>query len=318
VTKGSSLAFVGRPIEGLATLRAGQEVAEAAGLPLTVLRAMNNRNFVNGSRDPRAVLQTARDGAALSRRIGARTWLAGAVQAVGGSALRTGGWDEGIAGLEATLAEGFEGTDRMQLLESLTTFRAYRGESVAEAVAEFPSLLGDNADPQMSSLVESIAAVAAFGEGRYAEARALAHRSLEINEGGALAILPFAGRAAVWLRDAAAVRADLDALVALRLHGAALDADLATLRAGAAALEGRTGEALGLYREALQAWRDLGLAWDEALTGLDMAHVLDPSDPDVVAAAEMSRATLARLGAAPFLAELDRALADRRAPAPGS
>jgi len=62
-----------------------------------------------------------------------------------------------------------------------------------------------------------------------------------------------------------------------------------------------------MYGEALQGWRDLGLAWDEALCGLDMALLLDPGEPDVRAAAEAAREILVRLEAAPLVARLDAA-----------
>jgi hypothetical protein len=64
-----------------------------------------------------------------------------------------------------------------------------------------------------------------------------------------------------------------------------------------------------LYRDALREWRDLGLLWDEALCGLDMATLLDPADPEVRAAADAAREILVRLEAAPFLARLDAAMA---------
>ena len=88
----------------------------------------------------------------------------------------------------------------------------------------------------------------------------------------------------------------------------AIEADRTTIRAGIAALDGRPADALTVYREALRAWRDLGLAWDEALCGLDMAVLLDPSDPEVRAASESAREILVRLEAAPFLARLDAAM----------
>ena len=46
-----------------------------------------------------------------------------------------------------------------------------------------------------------------------------------------------------------------------------------------------------------------------------MAQLLDPSEPQVKAAAESSREILVRLGAAPFIARLDAALARSAAPA---
>jgi len=127
--------------------------------------------------------------------------------------------------------------------------------------------------------------------------------------------LPLSARAALWDRDADAVRMDLAELDASGMHGPALEADRTTIRAGIAALEGRTADALALYREALRAWRELGLIWDEALCGIDMALLLDPADPDVRAAASVSRDILVRLEAAPFLSRLDAAIARSR-PAP--
>ena len=63
------------------------------------------------------------------------------------------------------------------------------------------------------------------------------------------------------------------------------------------------------YRTALRNWRDLGLPFDEALTAIDMATLLDPAEPEVRAAAESARETLARLGAKPLLTRLEAALA---------
>jgi hypothetical protein len=81
-----------------------------------------------------------------------------------------------------------------------------------------------------------------------------------------------------------------------------------TLRAGLAAMEGRRADALAQYREALRGWHDLGLAWDEALTGIDMATLLEPSEPEVRAAAESSREILVRIGAKPYLLRLNAAI----------
>jgi hypothetical protein len=106
--------------------------------------------------------------------------------------------------------------------------------------------------------------------------------------------------------DAAGAADDLAALDASGVHGAAIEADRTTIRAGIAALDGRPAEALPLYREAIRVWRDLGLAWDEALCGLDMALLLDTSDPEVEAAGS-AREIFVRLGAAPFIASRCRA-----------
>jgi hypothetical protein len=49
---------------------------------------------------------------------------------------------------------------------------------------------------------------------------------------------------------------------------------------------------------------------------MDMAILLDPSVPEVRAAADAARTTLVRLGAAPFVARLDAAL--ERVPEPAA
>ena len=83
-----------------------------------------------------------------------------------------------------------------------------------------------------------------------------------------------------------------------------MSAERVAMRAALAALEGRTTDAHMGYREALDRWRDLGLDWDEALTGLEMATVLDRGEPDVAAAIGRSREIFERLRARPFLERL--------------
>ena len=64
----------------------------------------------------------------------------------------------------------------------------------------------------------------------------------------------------------------------------------------------------------LAAYRDLGLAWDEALLGLQAATTVGPADPEVAAWVESSRVILARLGAIPVLGQLDAIAAVRPQP----
>jgi hypothetical protein len=110
----------------------------------------------------------------------------------------------------------------------------------------------------------------------------------------------------------------MDKLAEVSYWGLALEADRVCLGAGIAALEGRTVDVLAGYREALRAYRQLGLAFDEALAGIDMAILLGPSEreaADVAAAIATARETLTRLGAAPFLARLEAAVAGGSQPA---
>jgi hypothetical protein len=88
------------------------------------------------------------------------------------------------------------------------------------------------------------------------------------------------------------------------------------LRAGIAARQGRIDEAVAGYRAALTIYREMGLRFDLAMAGLDMAALLGPDVPAVRAAAVEARAIFVDLGARPVIARLDRLVApDKREPA---
>ena len=113
--------------------------------------------------------------------------------------------------------------------------------------------------------------------------------------------------------------ADLEAIDQTGVHGPAADLRRTTVQAGIAALDGRGSEAVTLFRVAREGFRDIGLPWEEALLGIDMATLLDPREPEVVAAAERSREILTGLRARPFLERLEAAMAvDPAAPGSGS
>ncbi len=314
LTKGVALATLGRATEGLAVLGGGQALAEARGLGPTQLRGLINRTSIEGSRDPRAALVTAREGLVLARRLGQRH---GAVVLLGNGvedALRTGDWPWAIGELDAALADELEVSDRAILLQTAVFIHAAMGDPVAGQLDEMTRVLGPATDPTLRTTLELAAAFASFAAGRYSDARQAWHRVATLSESNLPDAMARAARAALWTGDASGAADDLAALDATGAHGPAMDADRVVIRSGLAALDGRPADALTGYRDALRSWRDLGLAWDEALTGIDMASLLDSADPEVGSAIESAQAILARLGARPFLERLDQVLADRRHP----
>jgi hypothetical protein len=118
-----------------------------------------------------------------------------------------------------------------------------------------------------------------------------------------------AARPALWARDGTQARRLALMHAQSGGFGPITAARRATIGAGIAALDGRKTDALALYREALRNWKTAGAQWDEALTGVDMAELLDPSDPEVADAIRTSRSILERLRAKPYLARLDAAVA---------
>jgi class 3 adenylate cyclase/tetratricopeptide (TPR) repeat protein len=308
VTRGTALADLGRSIEGLGAIVAGRDLAESLGLGLTVLRAENNRAYAESLRDPRAALETSRAGLVLARRLGDRSSIKVFLGTIGELAVRTGDWAAALATIEAALAEEFEPFDRATLLMALIPLVVLRGQPVDDHVIELRRLLGEGGDlPQLAVGMDVVKAFMAFAAGDLIAARAAWLATLSVSNFVASS-LPRAARAALWSRDVAGARQDLSALEASGIHGSAVEADRRTLNAGLSALEGRPSDALSQYREALRAWRVLGLAWDEALCGIDMATLLDPADPEVRAAAEASRDILIQLEAVPFVARLDAEL----------
>jgi hypothetical protein len=221
--------------------------------------------------------------------------------------------------MDAALADDLGPADRTWILSNELIIRVSRGDEVDDQLAELRQLAEKHTDPHIAAAPTDTVANKALADGRFGEASRLWRESANVASYAPQASYQ-AGRAALWGRDLEGLRADLSRLDATGFHGPVVEARRTTLRAGVAALEGRVAEALSAYKEALAAWRALRMAWDEALTGIDMASSLDPTMAEVRAAAEASRDVLTRLEAKPYLAMLDQALSrdDQRAPSSGT
>ena len=79
-----------------------------------------------------------------------------------------------------------------------------------------------------------------------------------------------------------------------------------------------TGMFVGRLAATTKAAVEQGQDIVEALLGVDMATVLDPTLPEVAVASERSRAILTELGAAPFLSRLDGLTGGASAATPAS
>ena len=121
---------------------------------------------------------------------------------------------------------------------------------------------------------------------------------------------------ALWNGDVDGAWADLAAIDATGVHGLVVENRRATIRAGLAAAEGRTGEALSAYRDIIRTWRDLGLGNDEHFTALDMVFLIGATNPDVKPYASAAREFFERVGARPFVERLDSATSEGGSGAP--
>jgi hypothetical protein len=204
--------------------------------------------------------------------------------------------------------------NRLQILDNALLIPAFRGEEIGASIVEVERLVGSSTDDQVVSTLHEILGAVALAAGRLGEAYVENDRTAELNNtvNGTTHRL-MAAHAALWADDGAGATAQLAAIDAAGFRAPAVEATRVTIRAGLAAAEHLDVEALALYRDALRRWRDLGLVVDEALCAIDMVTLLDPSDPEVRAAADAAHAILTRLRATPLIERLDAARERRKA-----
>jgi class 3 adenylate cyclase/tetratricopeptide (TPR) repeat protein len=304
ITKGTSLAEVGRVLEGRGVIQAGIDIAERSGWPAIGLRGRVNLTYILALRDPQRAVATAKAGFEEARRLGIRGLQSTLHQNAGDSAIRVGDWDWALEIIEPILATELELEDRSSLTAVKLTIRAMRGEVTEAELSAHEGALEGNADRQLGVGKRIPRLQADVANGRWDEIEERCLELVSLDRIGGTAHIFLAGRVAVWRRDAAALARLIGQHEGLRVHGQAISTERVAMRAGLAALEGRMTDALAGYRDALEQWRDLGLDWDEAMTGLEMATTLDPNQPEVAAAIQRSREILERLQARPFLERL--------------
>ena len=314
ITRGVVLMNAFRFREGTGALQLGIAIAEEAGLSGTALRGANNLAAVSIDIDPRAALHAIRGGLALARRTGSVMLEGSLATQYGFGAYRTGDWASADAIISPLLSDDLlPDIPRARLIQGSMAYRLAQGQDVTDDLAELRAKWPRDGGPVGESGLLDTAAVEAWFDGRLAAARASALASNELAPFPGIVVL--AARCSIGLHDIEAARSDLAVFESQGAHGPALTADRALLRAGIQALSGETTEALRAYRDALAGYRALGLRWDVALCGLDMIELL-PNEAEALDAAQEARAIMVELGAAPFLARIDAALA--RSPAPSA
>jgi class 3 adenylate cyclase len=321
MSRGAALVVGGRPREGMVLMRGAHQMAMTHDLEVE-LNARVLLAFNEQWGEPAAALALGREGMEIAQRKGSRSY---GLLMVGNAiivAFRVGDWDWAAATLDEWLAMEGSPSGWTELHADQAILRSLRGEDATADVEAAAALRGAITDPQYESYERLARAWMAFAAGDLGGARREAERAAAVTTYFAPLSLPLAARAALWAGDAADARRLLEQLRALAFWGLALEADRAAMAAGVAALEGRGSESLAGYRDALRAYRQLGLAFDEAAAVVDMATLLPSPEreaPEVVAAVAGARATLDRLGARPFLERLDadRAVTPRRPPLVG-
>jgi class 3 adenylate cyclase/tetratricopeptide (TPR) repeat protein len=308
--KGSSLDSFGRRREAVALLEASVRVAQAGGFVGAELRALANLGAILRGEDPRRARDAAREGLDLARRVGHRmmaNWLMGSVLI---GAFATGvDWEGVLADGEEALVSVTDPGDEKRILTFVTLLRISRGDPVDAAMKRLETLLGttsDASDVQMLRILRSMRFLLA-GE---------ADRAFEEAMGGVDVFSAFeqpslrtAARAALWVGDLERARAVASRYEAVASTDTDTKLSRASLQAGIAALEGRRQEAIATQRDLLRQWLDRGDDFEAALHSLSIVLLVGASGPAARALADETRSILERIGARPYLAKLDEALA---------
>ena len=317
LTKASALVALGRRREGIGLNRALIEIATENGLTDMILRSKGNLGGYLSDLDLSASVATYREGLELARRVGHRDMVLQAAGNIGYSGFLAGEWDMAMAELEDVWSDELEPRDALLVLNNLLIIRANRGESIDEGLAHMERM-GEGLGGVWQLFMLDPSANSALARGDFSTAREMFERVAREDASQGPEYYYRAFQPALWSRDLATARRLAGSSEAAGGFGPLVAARRATMRAGIAALEGSPAEALLLFRDALRGWRQTHAVWDEALTGIDMATLLDPAEPEVAATIKSTREILERLGAKPYLERLNAAVAGKSAAAPKS
>jgi class 3 adenylate cyclase/tetratricopeptide (TPR) repeat protein len=270
LTKGSTLMYAGRFREGLALMAGGLQFAEGYGLTGSELRARLNISFLQTTDDPRQAYATARVGFDRARRLGIPEWtllLGGNVSAAG---FVIGEWDTVVAiDDEVGTSMSHPGSDAAEVIGVAVAVRAFRGEGPeADARLErFDASLATATASQEQGIRTQIHALVELARGRFADV--LRHDLSSIEPLYRFHCQLVAGHAAVWSGDLAAIERILAGMDDSGVNGRWALGIRRGLEAGRVALSGRADAAAAIYREALDALRELGALRDVALLLMD-------------------------------------------------
>ena len=318
VIKGSLLSKARRPLEGMALVEAARRLAVESDLPAWEVRALVALSLDLAIRDPRAAVELERQAIAIARRIGRRDMELLLIGNAGEDSFRTGDWSFQAAEFASLDELEIEAATRLPMEGASTVIALLRGEiDMTELAARYAGIMDDVQDNDFASNEIDMRAWGAFAEGRFDEAASAWMEMADTSALNAPYVLPRAAGMALLARDATHARLALERMVATGAHGRAIDMDKTAIRAGLAALDGSTQEAIAGFRAAIAGWRDLGLPWDEAMTSLIFVRLVGTGSPEARAAAEAGRSILDGLGARRVVAILDGFVGDA-GPAEGS
>jgi len=316
ITRGSALTNVGRYHEGQGAKRAAIRLADENGFTSASLRGRVNLG-ASEQGDPVSAYAISREALETATKVGRYGYARNLLINASSNAIEVGDWDWAFERLTAELDRQTDDLAGMVARWNLASVRTYRGDDVADEVGALLAWARESGDSSLVAGIDGLSAELAVAEGRLTEACDLFLASARLDSLNAPDISRTVGVLALIAEDPDRAMQALDVFLATGLHRRLFDLDMGLIRAGIAAQTGSAGSELRMFRETIEAYRDMGLLYRQVLGGVALAATFgadDPAGADLVAEAE---AIARRLGAKPMLRQLER-LRARPAPAVGS
>ena len=267
--------------------------------------------------EPRTSFEAAEAGLEVARRYGLRGYIRTLVGNLAGAALEVGEWDRAIHELTVARDESPDELAANHASWALFNFTAWRGDDVTAEIARLTAWAESFDEAGAREAVHDLRAQVAYASG---DLRVACDEWMAFAPSDALNAPPAclgAGLAALMAADAVRASAALAAHEATARHGRLFSLDRRLIRAGLLGLDDRPAEAIREVRAILEEYDRLGLPWRQALGALMLVSVVGAGTTEIREMADAAREIFTRLGAKPFLARLDAALAhppDRTGP----
>jgi class 3 adenylate cyclase/tetratricopeptide (TPR) repeat protein len=308
ITKGNLLVDTSRLREATALQRGAAALAQANGLPIIQLRALNNLMVRLYVEDPREMWSVVLESLELARRVGDREWLLGSLEWAASFAIGPGRWDEALALLDEADRPDLPAVNRVNFSTTRMAIWAYRGDvDAAQALFdEIAPLRGQMQREEDAAFPYFDAATIAWCRGDFAAALSKSLEGIAIGQTvafwGALNAFP----AAIALGDVAAARNVVGIAEAAPDRGRYAAAMRRYLHGALTIMEGDVDGGVHDVLEAARYVRECGARFDLALVLLALGLVAPADHPAVLAAVAEARAIIDDLGARALGDLLDR------------
>ncbi|MFI5225121.1 MAG: ATP-binding protein [Candidatus Limnocylindrales bacterium] len=309
--RGSVLGYRSRYRESMAIMQAAVDIAAAGGYVDAEMRARSNQASHSFEQSPRHATELQWNNLELARRVGHQgmaMWIGS--QAISGSWMCGLDWPAALATADELLTIARSEVDEFRILGAEANIRNARGESTDSHLARMRATAELNGAAELVAEVRALVAERAKFAGDFRTAVREFSAAADTYEGLQGPYVASAIPPAIMLGDVDELRRILRRQEGLPDASGRLPAAIGSNgRAAVLAIEARTDEAIVGFRAAWRAFGDLGADFFRAESILVAVMLLGPITSEIRDAAGEARVLFERLGARPYLAWLEDAVA---------